>query len=130
MLHGQQNIKKSRHYFELGSDRINSHLCNSPFVKYNIAFYSELATGVFKQTTALIVLWNGVQIVMGKKKECLDCLDSVITNGARCAREISSRTAMAKAAFNKEQNLHQQVGDKVKEETGEVQRLEHGFVWR
>jgi hypothetical protein len=29
----------------------------------------------------------------------------MITNGARCIREIKSRIAMAKAAFNKKKNL-------------------------
>jgi hypothetical protein len=37
--------------------------------------------------------------------EYLNYLGSMITNDARCAREIKSRIAMAKAAFNKKKNL-------------------------
>jgi hypothetical protein len=33
--------------------------------------------------------------------EYFNCLGSMITNDARCTREIKSRIAMAKAAFNK-----------------------------
>jgi hypothetical protein len=52
----------------------------------------------------------------------------MLTNDARCTREIKSRIAMAKAAFNKK-NFHQQTGIKFKEETSKVLRLEHTFVW-
>jgi hypothetical protein len=37
--------------------------------------------------------------------EYLNYLGSMITNDARCTREIKSRIAMAKAAFNKKKNL-------------------------
>jgi hypothetical protein len=37
--------------------------------------------------------------------EYFNYLDSMITNDARCTREIKSRIAMAKAAFNKKKNL-------------------------
>jgi hypothetical protein len=37
--------------------------------------------------------------------EYFNYLGSVITNDARCTREIKSRIAMAKAAFNKKKNL-------------------------
>jgi hypothetical protein len=37
--------------------------------------------------------------------EYFNYLGSMITNYARCTREIKSRTAMAKAAFNKKKNL-------------------------
>jgi hypothetical protein len=33
--------------------------------------------------------------------EYFNCLDGMITNDARCTREIESRIAMAKAAFNR-----------------------------
>jgi hypothetical protein len=33
--------------------------------------------------------------------EYFNCLNSIITNNARCTREIKSRIAMAKAAFNR-----------------------------
>jgi len=37
--------------------------------------------------------------------DCFNYLGSVITNDARCACEIKSRFAMAKAAFNKKKVL-------------------------
>jgi hypothetical protein len=37
--------------------------------------------------------------------EYFNYLGSMITNDARCTREITSRIAMAKAAFNKMKNL-------------------------
>jgi hypothetical protein len=37
--------------------------------------------------------------------EYLNYLGSMITNDARCTREIKSRIAMAKAAFNNKKNL-------------------------
>jgi hypothetical protein len=39
--------------------------------------------------------------------------------------EIKSRIAMAKAAFNK----NQQIGLKFEEETSKMLHLEHDFVW-
>ena len=36
-----------------------------------------------------------------EKVECFKYLGSMLTNDGRCAREIKSRIAMAKAAFNK-----------------------------
>ena len=52
-----------------------------------------------------------LQIMTDQKKkkhgrmEDLNCLDSVITSGARCTREITSRTDMAKVTFNKKETL-------------------------
>jgi hypothetical protein len=40
-----------------------------------------------------------------KNVEYFSYLGSMITNDARCTREIKSRIAMAKAAFNKKKNL-------------------------
>jgi hypothetical protein len=53
----------------------------------------------------------------------------MITNYARFTREIKSRIAMAKAAFNKKKTFYQQTGLKFKEETSKVLHLEHSFVW-
>jgi hypothetical protein len=58
----------------------------------------------------------------------LNYLGSLITNYARCTREIKFRIAMAKAAFNKK-TLYQQIGLKFKEESSEMLHLEHSFVW-
>jgi len=41
-----------------------------------------------------------------KNVERFNYLGSMITNEARFTREIKSRIAMAKAAFNKEETLH------------------------
>ena len=45
--------------------------------------------------------------------EYFNYLGSMITNDARCTREIEYRIAMAKAAFNKK-TFHQQTGLKFK----------------
>jgi hypothetical protein len=49
--------------------------------------------------------------------ENFNYLGRMITNDTRCTREIKSRIAMAKAAFDKEKTFHQQTGLKFKEET-------------
>jgi len=58
----------------------------------------------------------------------------MLTNDGRCTREIKSRIAKAKAAFNKKKTLftsksfYQQTGLKFEEETNKMLHLEHGFV--
>ena len=54
-----------------------------------------------------------VQIMIDKKKqvenvERLNCLNSMMTNDARCKHEYKSRISMAKASFNKK-TFHQQI---------------------
>ena len=57
-------------------------------------------------------------------------LGSMIINDARCTREIKSRIAMAKTAFNRKKTLFtQQIGLKSKEETIKMLHLEHSIVW-
>jgi hypothetical protein len=56
-------------------------------------------------------------------------LGSIITNDARCTREIKSRIVMAKAAFNKKKTLFTRTGLKFKEETSKVLHLERSYVW-
>jgi hypothetical protein len=50
-----------------------------------------------------------MKIIIDKKQlenlEYFNYLSSMITNDARCTREIKSRIVMAKAAFNKQKNL-------------------------
>jgi hypothetical protein len=41
----------------------------------------------------------------------------MMTNYARCTRDIKPSIAMAKTAFNKKDSYHQQIGLKFKEET-------------
>jgi hypothetical protein len=63
--------------------------------------------------------------------EYFNYLDSMITNNARCTSEIKSRTAMAKAAFNREKTLFTSKSKlKFKEETSEVLHLEHSTLWQ
>jgi hypothetical protein len=74
-----------------------------------------------------------VQVMIGQKQpenvEYMNCLEGMITNDARDTREIKSRTAMAKAAFNKKKNFHQQTGFKLNEDTNKALYLECSFVW-
>jgi hypothetical protein len=74
-----------------------------------------------------------IQITIDRKQqenvEYFNYFGSMITNGARCTREIKSRIAKTKAAFNKKKTFHQQTGLKFKEETSKVLHLEHSFVW-
>jgi hypothetical protein len=53
---------------------------------------------------------------------------SIITSDARCTREIKSRIAIAKAAFNKKKTLFTSQGLNFKEETSKVLHLEHSLV--
>jgi hypothetical protein len=71
---------------------------------------------------------NPVQIMIDQKQlanvEYFDYLGSMITNEARCTREIKSRTAMAKVAFNKKKaifiiKLNLNLGNK----------LVNSFIW-
>jgi hypothetical protein len=54
-------------------------------------------------------------------------LDNMVTNHAKCTREIKARIAIAKAAFNKKK--HQQIRLRAKEENSHMLDLEHSFVW-
>jgi hypothetical protein len=60
--------------------------------------------------------------------EEFNSLGSMITDDAKCTREIKARIVMAKAAFNKK-TIHQQIKLRAKEETSEVLHFEHIFVW-
>jgi hypothetical protein len=61
--------------------------------------------------------------------EYFNCVSSVITNDARCTREIKSSIAMAKAAFNRKKTFQLQIGLKFKEQTNEVLHLECSILW-
>jgi len=57
-------------------------------------------------------------------------MGSILTNDGRCTCEIKCRIAMAKAAFNKKRTLFTSTLDLgIEEETSEVLRLEHSFIW-
>ena len=56
------------------------------------------------------------------------CLGTMITNDARCTREITYRIAMAKAGIQQEEDSFlQQIGLNM-EETCKMLHLEHSFV--
>jgi hypothetical protein len=63
-----------------------------------------------------------LQIMINKRQlqnvGYFNCFGSMITNDARCTREIKSRIAVTKAAFNRR-----------KEETSELLHLVHSIVW-
>jgi hypothetical protein len=74
---------------------------------------------------------SSLQIMTDQKQaenvEYFNCLGSMITNDARCTREVKSMIVMAKAAFNiknalftRKLELHLQ---------SEVLHLKHSFVW-
>jgi hypothetical protein len=60
--------------------------------------------------------------------EHLNYLGSMITNDARCTREIKSGSAMKSSIRQEEESFHQQNGLKFKEETSKMLHLEHSFV--
>jgi len=64
-----------------------------------------------------------IQIVINQRQvgnvECFSYLGFMI-NDSRCTREVKSKIAMAKGAFNKKKTFHRQVGFKSREESGKV----------
>jgi hypothetical protein len=65
-----------------------------------------------------------------KKKKIVKIYDlgSVITNDAKCTREIKSRIAIAKAAIHRKKTFHHQIKLEDKEETSEVLHLEQSIL--
>ena len=60
----------------------------------------------------------------------LNYLSNMITNDARCTREIKSRIVMAKAAFNRKRTLFtSSLGLTCEEESSEVTHVEQSFLW-
>jgi hypothetical protein len=60
--------------------------------------------------------------------EYFNYLGSMITNYARCTREMKARIATAKSAFNRKKTLFtRKLG--LKEETSKVLHFKHRFVW-
>ena len=55
-------------------------------------------------------------------------IGSLVTNDARCTREIKFRIAKVKAAVNKKKTFHQQIGLKFKDATHKVLHLESNFL--
>jgi len=50
-------------------------------------------------------MWNISTVWQLENVECFNCLDSMITNYARCTREMKCRTVMATAVFDKKKAL-------------------------
>ena len=69
------------------------------------------------------MLWN--ENKCDENVEYFNYLCSLITNGARCTREIKCGVVMAKAAFNKKKTFHKQIGFKFKKEASKVLHLGH-----
>jgi len=72
-----------------------------------------------------------IQIMIEEKHpenvEYFRFLGSMMANDTRYTPEIKCRIVMAKTAVKKP--FHRQIGLKFKEETSEVQHLEHSFEW-
>jgi hypothetical protein len=104
----------------------DSNLVLSPFfvhlinLRYKVRGMTDKLTGIgisyvmeikAQETKVMIISRqpSPVQIMIGQKQlenvEYVNCLGSMITNDARCTCEIKSRTAMAKATFNKKTSL-------------------------
>jgi hypothetical protein len=52
-----------------------------------------------------------------------------MVNDAKCTREIKSRIAMTKAAFDEKKTFRREVALKYKEKTCKELNLEHNIVW-
>ena len=85
-------------------------------------------------TTARISNWQFLLLIATAQTlenvKHFEYFGKTIASDERCTKEIKSRTAMAKAAFNKKKGLFgQQSGLKFKKETSRVLQLGHSFVW-
>jgi hypothetical protein len=63
--------------------------------------------GISRQTSPLQIVIDQKQL---ENVEYFNCLGSTITNDVKCTRVIKSRTAMAKAVFNKKKTFQHQIG--------------------
>jgi hypothetical protein len=61
--------------------------------------------------------------------EYLNYFGSIITNGGRCMRKMTSRIDVGKIAFYRKKSFPQQIGLKIKAETSKMLCLKHSFVW-
>jgi hypothetical protein len=62
--------------------------------------------------------------------EYFNYLGNLMTNDARCTREIKSRSVMTKSSIQQEgDSFHQQIGLKFKEETSKMLHLVQRFIW-
>jgi hypothetical protein len=85
------------------------------------------ANGISRQPSPIKIMIDQKQL---ENVEYFNHFGSMIKNDASCTREIKSRIAMAKAAFNKKKNLfYQKIELKFKEEISNVLRLEQSFAW-
>jgi len=61
--------------------------------------------------------------------EYFNCLGNMVTNNARCTREIKSRIAMEKNINQQEYSFHQETGLQFKKVRCEVHIWSIAFVW-
>jgi len=73
-----------------------------------------------------------IHIMMDQKQlddvEYFNSVGSMLTNDARCRREMNSRIAMAKAVFKKKTLFTSKLDLKFEEETSKVLHVERSFV--
>ena len=60
--------------------------------------------------------------------EYFTCVGSMLTNDARCTRDVKYRIAVAKSAFKKKNLFTNKLNLKFKEETSKVLHVEYSFV--
>ena len=69
--------------------------------------------GISRQASPIHIMVHQTQ---PENMEYLNYVGNIITNDARCTREVKSRIAMSKAFQQEEDSLHQHFGLKFKEE--------------
>ena len=88
---------------------------------------------IWKKSDKNLKAITPVQIMIDQKQlenvEYFNYLGSMITNGARCKREIKSRIAMAKQLSTRKGSFYQQTGLKFEEETSRMLHFDYSFVW-
>ena len=64
--------------------------------------YTKRSFTVYIPQMLTMMIKSGKMRLSAGNVECLDCLGNIITNNAKCAREIKSRIVVAKGALSKE----------------------------
>ena len=95
--------------------------------------YTKRSFTIYIPQMLTTVIKSGKMGLSAGHVECLDCLGNIITNNAKCTREITSRIVMAKGALGKEKDLlYRQIVLKCREVSTEIVHLECGlkFCWK
>jgi hypothetical protein len=85
-----------------------------------------ITNNISRQPSPIHVMINQKQL---DTVEYFNCVDSMLTNDARCTREMKSSIDMAKAVFKKKALFTSKLDLKFKEETSKVLHVECKFVW-